>query len=192
LKLNSRLSVLGAALVLGVLSGCGPGWKVLKASEPTTLGVANNVAVAFDYSKMLVEGKPVEQWKQEKTAEDAKYPETWADLTAKFENAVLEGVREQYPNAHLATQGGGDVTVTIRPNRFGLGKYIVVSSWPTVMDVVVGAKAGDAGDNTDEIQYARSYPASITQPSVFQHVTPVGRQIGSVAARFLTSKKPKQ
>ena len=42
MKLNSRSSVLGAALVLGVLSGCGPGWKVLKASDPTTLGAAAN------------------------------------------------------------------------------------------------------------------------------------------------------
>jgi hypothetical protein len=186
------MAVLGAAVVLGVLSGCGPGWKVLKASEPTAIGAANNVAVAFDYSQMLVEGKPAEQWKQEKTAEDAKYAETWVDLTTKFETAVLEGVREQYPSAHLASQGPGDVTVTIRPNRFGLGKYIVVSSWPTVMDVVVGAKAGEAAENSDEISFARSYPASITQPSVFQHITPVGRQIGSVAARFLNSKKPKQ
>lgn len=31
-----------------MLSGCGPGWKVLKASNPTTLGAANNVAVSFD------------------------------------------------------------------------------------------------------------------------------------------------
>lgn len=192
MKLNSRVSVLGAALVLGVLSGCGPGWKVLKASNPTALGAANNVAVAFDYSQMIVEGKSVEQWKAEKTAEDAKYPETWADLTNRFETAVLEGVREKYPNAHLASQGGGDVTLTIRPSRFGMGKYIVVSSWPTVMDVVIGGKAGDAAENSDEIQLVRSYPASITQPSVFNHISPVGRQIGSAAGRFLASKKPGQ
>lgn len=189
MKLNSRSSVLGAALVLGVLSGCGPNWKVLKASDPTTLGAAANVVVVFDYSKMLVEGKPAEQWKAEKTAEDAKYADTWADLLGKYEAAVIEGMRADVPSAHAAAQGPGDVTVTIRPNKFGLGKYIVVSAWPTTMDVVIAARAGE-GDNTDEIQLMRSYPASITQPSVFNHISHVGRQIGESAGRFLAMKKP--
>lgn len=188
MKLNSRISVLSAALVLGVLSGCGPGWKVIKASNPTTLGNAQNVAVAFDYSQMLVEGKPVEQWKQEKTAEDANYPQTWADLMGKFESFFLEGMKEQVPSAHPVSAGPGDVTVTIRPTKFGLGKYIVVSSWPTLMDVNIGAHAGEGAD-TDEIRTARSYPASITQPSVHQHIGHVGKQLGHVAGKFITSKQ---
>lgn len=190
MKLNSRISVLGAALVLGVLSGCGPGWKVIKASNPTTLGGAQNVAVAFDYSQMIVEGKPVEQWKAEKTAEDANYAKTWEDLMGKFENSFLEGMRGQVPSAHAVSAGPGDVTVTIRPTKFGMGKYIVVSSWPTLMDVNIGAHAGEGAD-TDEIRTARSYPASITQPSVHQHIGYVGQQLGQVGGRFIASKKAK-
>ena len=188
MKLDSRSSVLGAALVLGVLSGCGPAWKVLKASNPSTLAAANNVAVAFDYSAMLVDGKPAEQWKAAKIAEDAKYADTWADLMGKYEAAVIEGMRNEVPSAHPLAQGPGDVTVTIRPNKFGMGKYIVVSSWPTTMDVVIAAHAGE-GDNTDEIQLMRSYPASITQPSVFNHISHVGNQIGQAAGRFFAMKK---
>lgn len=188
MKFNSRVSVLSAALVVGVLSGCGPGWKVLKASNPTTLAAANNVAVSFDYSAMLVEGKPVEAWKASKTAEDAKYADTWADLMGKYEAAVIEGMRNEVPSAHPLAQGPGDVTVTIRPNKFGLGKYIVVSAWPTTMDVVIAAHAGE-GENTDEIQLVRSYPASVTQPSVFNHISHVGRQIGEAAGRFFAMKK---
>ena len=188
--LNSRISVVSAALVLGLLSGCGPGWKVLKASNPTSLGAANNVVVAFDYSNMMVEKKTVEAWKAEKTAEDAKYPDTWNDLMGKFEAAVIEGVRGEFPSAHAASQGPGDVTLTIRPTTVGMGKYIVVTAWPTVMDVVIGARAGE-GENTDEIQLVRSYQASIYQPSVFQHITPVGKMIGQSAGRFLASKKAK-
>jgi hypothetical protein len=189
-KLSSRHSVVGAVLVLGLLSGCGPGWKVLKASNPTALAAANNVAVAFDYSNMMVERKTVEAWKAEKTAEDAKYPETWNDLMGKFEGAVLAGIRDEFPSAHAAAQGPGDVTLTIRPTTFGMGKYIVVTAWPTVMDVVIGARPGE-GENTDEIEVKRSYQASLYQPSVFQHITPVGTQIGQAAGRFLASKKAK-
>ncbi len=190
MKLNSQVSVLGAALVLGVLSGCGPAWKVIKASNPTTLAGANNVAVAFDYSNMMVEKKSVEAWKAEKTAEDAKYPETWADLMGKFEGAVIDGMRNEYPSAHPIAQGPGDVTITIRPSTFGLGKYIVVTAWPTVMNVVIDAHSGE-GETTDEIQFQRSYPASVVQPSVFNHITPLGKQIGQSAARFLAMKKAK-
>jgi len=174
-----------------MFSGCGPGWKVLKASDPTALGAASNVALAFDYSQMKVEGKPVEEFKAAKIAEDPKYAETWSELITKFESFTLEGLKASYPNAHPASMGGGDVTVTVRPNKFGMGKYIVVSAWPTTMDVVVAAKAGDAGDNTDEIQFMRSYPASVTQPSVHQHIGHVGQQIGQVAGKFLGSKKAK-
>ncbi len=188
MMLNSRVSALGAALVLGVLSGCGPGWKVLKASNPTALAAANNVAVDFDYSGMLVEGKSVEDWKASKIAEDAKYADTWADLMGKYEAAVIEGMRNEVPSAHLASQGPGDVTVTIRPKKFGLGKYIVVTAWPTTMDVVIAARAGE-GESTDEIQLVRSYPASVTQPSVFNHISHVGRQIGQAAGRFFAMKK---
>ena len=187
MKLSSRISVIGA-LVLGCLSGCGPGWKVLKASTPTTLAAANNIAVVFDYSQMLVEGKSVEQWKAEKTAEDARYPETWANLTGKFESAVIDGLRNNYPSAHLASQGPGDVTVTIRPNKFGMGKYIVISAWPTVMSVVLAARAGE-GEDSDEIQFVRSYPASMVQPSVFNHIGYVGQQVGEVGSRFLSMKR---
>ncbi len=191
MKLNSRFGILGALLVAGLLSGCGPGWKVLRASDPTALGAASNVALAFDYSQMVVEGKPLEEFKAAKLAEDPKYAETWSELISKFESFTLEGLKGSFPNAHPASMGRGDVTVTIRPNKFGMGKYIVVSSWPTVMDVVVAAHAGEAGDNTDEIQFQRSYPASMTQPSVFQHIGYVGQQIGQVTGRFLSSKQPR-
>ena len=56
------------------------------------------------------------------------------------------------------------------------------------MDVVIAAHAGE-GDDTDEIALVRSYPASITQPSVFNHIHHVGRQIGEAAGRFLSMKK---
>lgn len=191
MKLNSRISLFGAVVALGVLSGCGPSWKVLKASNPTTLGAPTNVAVAFDYSQMMVEKKTVEQLKADKLKEDPKFEETWNELITKFESYTIEGMKGSVPSAHAASAGPGDVTVTIRPVTFGMGKYIVVSSWPTTMNVVVGSHAGEGAD-TDEIQFMTSYPSSSVQPSVHQHIGHIGQQIGQQVGRFFNSKAPKK
>jgi hypothetical protein len=44
------------------------------------------------------------------------------------------------------------------------------------------------GQVTDEIAVTHSYPVSLVQPSVFNHIGPVGSQVGSHAARFLSSR----
>lgn len=182
--------IFGAVLALGVLSGCGPAWKVIKASEPTTLGGANNVAVAFDYSAMIVEKMPVEDWKAQQTAKDPNYPQTWMDLTKKFEDFTMQQIKASYPSAHLATEGAGDVMITVRPTQLGMGKYIVVSSWPSTMTARIAAHAGE-GMDTDEIEVRASYPASAVQPSIFQHIGHLGQTVGSYAAQFLNGKKSK-
>ena len=182
--------IFGAVLALGVLSGCGPAWKVIKASEPTTIGGANNVAVAFDYSAMIVEKMPVEEWKASQTAKDPNYGTTWMELTKKFEDFTMQQIKASFPSAHPAAEGAGDVTVTVRPTVLGMGKYIVVSAWPSTMTARVGAHAGE-GMDTDEIELRASYPASVTQPSVFQHIGHLGQTIGSQTASFLNSKKAK-
>lgn len=185
-----RSSFFACVLAVVAFSGCGPAWKVLRASDPTTLGAANNVAVAFDYSQLIVDGKTVDQFVASRLAEDPKYANTWADLMSRFEGSTLEQLRAQIPSAHLASQGPGDVTITFRPNTLKMGKYIVVSSWPTSMNVSIGAHAGE-GPDTDEIQITRAYPASVTQPSVFNHVPHIGQAVGAVAGQFIASKRAK-
>ena len=181
---------LGAVLALGVLSGCGPSWKVIKASDPTAIGGANNVAVAFDYSQMIVEKMPVEEWKASQTAKDPNYGTTWMELTKKFEDFTMQQIKASFPSAHPAAEGAGDVTLTVRPTMLGMGKYIVVSSWPSTMTARVAAHAGEGAD-TDEIEVRASYPASVTQPSIFQHIGHLGQTVGSQAGKFLQSKKAK-
>ncbi len=183
-----KLSTLVGTIVLaGLLTGCGPNWKVVRASSPSALAGASDVALSFDYSQMMVEGKPEADWVNLKTAEDAKYPETWADLKGKYEAAVLEGLRTQIPGAHLVSTGAGAVQMVVTPRKFKLGKFIPFVLPPTLMEGGIVFIVG--GQPTDEISLTRSYPVSITQPSVFNHINPLGREFGYAGGKLLTSKK---
>jgi hypothetical protein len=188
MNLVSRSSIFGAALLISLFSGCGPAWKVIKVSgPPSALAGATDVAVAFDYSQMVVEGKPLADFMAAKTAEDAKYPETWANLTGKFEAAVLDGIKGSYPTAHPLTAGPAAVTMVVTPHTFKMGKFIPFVMPPTMIDASLVFQVN--GQATDEISMMRSYPSSVTQPSVFNHIGYVGNQFGQAGARMLSSKK---
>ncbi len=113
-----------AALAALSLTGCGPSWKVLRSNgPPSALATASDVAVAFDYSKMLVEGKTEPEWVAAKTAEDANYAATWADLNSKLEGAVLEGMQKEYPSAHTGANADS-VVMVVQVETFKIGKFI--------------------------------------------------------------------
>lgn len=186
MNLNSLRSFVGAAVLLGVFSGCGPAWKVVRVSgPPSALAGATDLAVAFDYGQMVVEGKPEADWVAAKTAEDANYPTTWADLKGKFEAAVMEGVQSQVPSAHRVEAGVGNAVMVVQMRDFKLGKFIPFYQPPTVMNGNLVFQVG--GQGGDEINLVRSYPASITQPSVFNHIGHVGRAIGTAGGQFFNN-----
>jgi hypothetical protein len=150
---------------------------------------ASEVAVRFDYSGMVVEGMSENEWVSRKTSEDPKYPATWADLKGRLEAAMLEGLRDKVPAAQLLgpTVAPSAVVLTVQVHGFRLGKFIPVVLPPTVVQAGLVWQVG--GQVADEISVERSYPSSIIAPSVFNHITPVGRSIGAAAGAFLVSKR---
>lgn len=186
--MTARLVLALSAAV--AVSACGPPWKVVRVSDPSALAGQTDVAVTFDYSQMMVENRTLPQWMELKTKDDAKYPQTWADLMARFEAAVLQGLRVQFPDAKLASQTPGAVTLVVQPRTFRLGKWAPFVNTQTFMDVVLDWQLNNA--STDAISVIRSYPASVTQPSVFNHVPYVGDGVGRLAGQFLGSKQPQK
>jgi hypothetical protein len=185
----SRSSFLAAALIVFAFTSCGPPWKVIRVSgPPSALAGQTDVSVAFDYSQMYVESKLEADWVSLKTAEDANYPATWADLKGRFEAAVVQGMRNQFPSAHPVQTGVTPVTMVVQVHTFKLGKFIPFVMPPTIMDASLVFQV--QGQTTDEISMVRSWQPSITQPSVFNHIPYVGEQFGAMGARFLASKQP--
>ena len=185
----SRLSLLGAVLAFASFTACGPPWKVVRMSgPPSALAGQTDVAVAFDYSRMYVEGRTELDWMTVKTAEDANYPSTWADLKGRFEASVVQGLRRQFPSAHAVQAGPGSPVMVVEVHSFKLGKFIPFVMPSTVMEASLIFQVG--GQATDEIALTRSYPASLTQPSVFNHIPWVGEAFGRAGASLLASKQP--
>jgi hypothetical protein len=107
----------------------------------------------------------------------------------RFENAVLQGLRIQFPDARRASQSPGAVTVVVKPRQFRLGKWAPFVNTQTFMDVVLEWQLN--GAPTDAINFIRAYPASVTQPSVFNHIPYVGEGVGRTAGQFLSAQQPK-
>ena len=185
----SRLSLLGAVLVFASFTACGPPWKVVRVSgPPSALSGQTDVAIAFDYSRMYVEGRTEQDWMTAKTAEDPRYPTTWADLKGRFEAAVVRGMQAQFPSAHAVQAGPGSPVMVVEVHSFRLGKFIPFVMPPTVLEASLIFQVG--GLATDEIALTRSYPASITQPSVFNHIPWIGDAFGRAGGSLLSSKQP--
>jgi hypothetical protein len=179
-----RRTVIFGLMVAGLLSGCGPGWRVVRASQ--ALRGAGEVGVVFDYSQLFVEGRPEADFVRAKTGEDPAYPTTWADLKAKFEGAVLDGLRVEYPPAKPLGPGAPpQVVLVVQPRSLQMGKYMYVTSTATVLDAELLYQVG--GQVTDEIMVRRAWSASIVQPSVFQHISPVSQAVGRAAGAYLNS-----
>ncbi|HEY3444864.1 MAG TPA: hypothetical protein VGK67_00815 [Myxococcales bacterium] len=182
---TTRLTLgLAALFSTLLLTGCGPSWKVLRASgPPSALAAAKDVAVAYDYSQMQVEGRPEQEWVATKTAQEPNYPTTWTDLKAKFEGAVLEGLQKEYPSAHTAQVGVDSVVMVVQVQKFKMGKFIPFVLPPTVIEASLIWQVG--GQPTDEISLVRQFPSSIYNPSVFTHIGPVGQAIGHAGGKYL-------
>ncbi len=172
------------AAVLGLFSSCGPPWRVVRASQ--ALRGAGEVGVMFDYSQLMIEGLGEADFVQSKLREDPAYNKTWSDLKAKFEVNVLDGLRVEYPPAKpLGTGAPPQVVLIVQPRSLQMGKYIYVTSTPTVVDAELLYQVG--GQVTDELMVRRAISASMVMPSVFQHISPVGQGIGRAAGAYLNS-----
>ena len=64
---SSHRHVLFLALVLGAVTsvGCGTAWRVIRdGGSPSPLKGAGPITVSFDYSKLVVGGRPTRSWRR--------------------------------------------------------------------------------------------------------------------------------
>ncbi len=189
---STGLLALCAAMLLA--QGCGAGWRVVRSSgEPSALKGFKKVAVQFDYSELLVEGRTEQEWISEKTAEKPEYVETWNELIGKYEDGFVNSFREQVGGTRILGEGeatsADEVKLVVKMRTLKMGKYIVIGASDTLVDAaLVWVVEGKDGD---EIHVRAASRHSIYKPSVFQHITPVSRNLGTKGGRFLRSKQSK-
>lgn len=186
--MTAAVRSLGLALATVALTACGAPYKVIRQGAPSPVKSSQSTLIVFDYSHLVVEGMSIENWMEVKTAKEADYPTTWADLMDRWEQAVLAGFdAEGGGPVALGTFDTplreGEVRMVVKPRTFNMGKYIVIGATYTAFDTEMSFTNGS--EPKDVIVTEASRQASAYQPSVFQHVGPVGDRLGRNAAAYV-------
>lgn len=182
----------GLALLALLCAACGSRYTVITESgPPSALKGVTEAAVSFDYSKLVVEGRSEADWVAAKTAEEAEYEKTWADLKARFETHYMQGFTRGWPAAARLAEGEqpgeGAVRVIVEVRQLDMGRLIPFATTQSVISVRV--KWNRKAEPDDEIQIQGADTPSLTNPSIFQHVGHIGAYLGGISARFLTDKQ---
>lgn len=186
--LSLRNAGIGLLFLTG-LTACGAPYKILqKSGPPSALQNVNTTVIAFDYSRMIVEGMSLDAWMKKKTAEDAEYPKTWLDLQGRWEEAFRLGYSETGGVAEAGTLEtqveNGACKLVVKVLTFTMGKYFVVSSTATAMETEIEFIVDS--EVSDVIATQAAQAAGAFNPSVFQHVKPVGTKLGQAAGKYFT------
>jgi len=139
------------------------------------------------------------------TASGGQSEEAYALLDARVGQATFnaEIARLQYEAlqnsdpAQIAAAADAWVEALTHQAHFLPGEFAHEALWSYyARDYVTQVTAGGheqyfANRGADEIALTRSYPSSLVQPSVFNHISPVGEQLGAAGGRLLASKRGK-
>ena len=187
--LNHRnLMFLVLVAVAVAAAGCAPSWKVVRdGGSPSPLKGARPITVSFDYSRLMVEGKPEHDFVEAKKVEKMDYETSWNELKKQLETNFVIGMGQQHPaGVGLGPAGPSGVHVTVYPTNFTIGHYMVVASTNTQITAECAFTAN--GQPADAIGVAGAVAATIYRPTVFAHVPPVATDLGKVTGKFLESK----
>jgi len=192
--MSTLLRLVAALLVSTLVTGCGVPWTVIRESgPPSALKGVEPIDVAFHYDETVVEGKPIDRWVADKTAEDPEYPITWADLLGRLESHYVRGLKDVAEATVSVAGERGDggasegVGLDVHVVSMELGKWIPFALPPTIVDVRMVWNVD--GRATDEIGASARMSPSAIYASVFQHIGPVGQRLGRIGAEFYNAKQ---
>ncbi len=178
-----------------MLLGSGCVYRSATPPPPGPLDGVTAVAVSFDYSTLLVNGmggaKSEAAWVAAKSAEEADYPKTWSDLKMQWEQHFMAGFARSSPvPVSLLVAGtpppptGAVLKVSV--SEFQLGKYIPFATQRTSVRTMQTWFRGEQPVQSSGTE--ASFTPSITAPSVFQHIRPIGEQSGQQTAMTLMDR----
>ena len=174
--------------MLFTLAGCSPPWLTLTQSgPPSALAGAPAFDVAFDFSRMVIDGQPVDQLMQ------TVPPDEHADLEGVF--IEMQGVLLE----ELATRAGVPVQQATGPAAPGALRltvaFTMVQRGPrgpigfSSTEVTSEAIWSLNGQVTDTVSMTRASAPSLLRPSVAQRMKICARELGVLTARFFQSEQ---
>ncbi|MFT5355944.1 MAG: hypothetical protein ACI9KE_003165 [Polyangiales bacterium] len=181
------LRLVSLAALLAVV-GCSPSWLTLvQSGPPSALAGAPAFDVAFDFSRMIIDGQPVEQLMH------TMPPDEHADLEGAFvemqrvfleELAAQSGVPVQQANGPPAP-GTLRLTVIFTMVQRGPRGPIGFSS----TEVTSEAQWSLNGQLTDRASMTRTSSPSFLRPRVAQRMKICAGELAGLTARFFESEQ---
>lgn len=170
------------------LVGCSPPWLTLvQSGPPSALAGAPGFDVAFDFSRLIIDGQPVAQLMQSVPPDEhADLDNTFVEMQSVFLErlAARAGVPVQHANGPAAP-GTLRLTVSFTTIQRGPRGPIGFSS----TEVTSEAQWSLNGQVTDTIAMSRDSSPSLMRPSVAQRMKLCAGELGTLTARFFQSEQ---
>jgi hypothetical protein len=182
---NARLPSLVAVVLLA--AGCTIQMVPRTPKPPSPLKGLSTIAVAFDYTGLIVGGMDLNAYLAKKTAEDPTYPKSWAQLTASLEDNVMQGLQSGWGSVRRIPPGekaaDTEAELTVAFASLHIGHYIPFAASNT--EVRAALRWAVKGQVAEVQQASGQYPPTLREPSVFQHVKSIGKTLGEAGAGFM-------
>lgn len=177
-------TLVAVALLTFAALGCGPPWRVIRASgPPSALAGASHVGVVFDYSLLMMGGMPEAQWLATQPPEDqSSYLTVRASMEEHF---LLELSSRLASEGMVVVRGTGAEPhqLVVRYTRIEMGFYRFMVNRPSELDANLAF--GPAGTLSDEISIRTSREANMANASIEERMDWCARRAAQLAAEYL-------
>lgn len=164
--------------------GCGPPWRVIRASGPPSALVGmSHVGVVFDYSMLMMGGMPEAQWLATQPPEEqASYLAVRASMEEHFLLELSSQLGREGMVVVRAT-GGEPHQIVVRYTRIEMGFYRFMVNMDSVLDSNLAF--GPAGTISDEISIHLSRQANMANASIEERLGWCSARAAQLAAEYV-------
>ncbi|UJR81588.1 hypothetical protein [Sandaracinus amylolyticus] len=180
--MTSRFRFAFLAIPLLLLAGCGPPWRVIRASgPPSALASASVIGVSFDWSRALVGGAPEQQYLAGLPADErSNYVEVRTAIEATY---VLELQRQAAGVQVVASTGAEPIQLVVMPGFLELGFHRVLVARDSRLDMHLVFAMG--GVVVDEIEIRSTRGADLRNPTVLNRMSECAALNAQLTAQFI-------
>lgn len=184
LHIVSRIAPLFALLVVLGSVGCGPPWRVIRASgPPSALHGMTALAVTFDYSALMMGGMFEAQWLATQPPDDQS---SYLAVRASMEEHFLMELSAQLAREGIAVRratGAESHQLIVRYTRIEMGFYRFMVSMDSTLDSRF--VYGTGGAETDEIDIHLTRTANMRNASIAERMDWCASRAAQLAAEYV-------
>jgi hypothetical protein len=170
------------AIPLLLLAGCGPPWRVIRASMPSALRGQTLVGVSFDWSRASYGGQNEQTWLANQPPDDVQaYMEVKNAIMQTYMNELASQLGARGVQV-VGSTGAEPVQLVVAPTTFQMGFYRFVMNQNSRLDAILAWSVG--GQVLDEIEVRSEVAATMQDAAILGRMTQAAVRIARLSAEF--------